>query len=543
MPATRGLFVFVGPHVMLSRRMLGQVKAAGGRAIVCRGPTGFQKIPLYRFTLWRLGDATIRRLGRISADHPLLRLVETARRVPFLRGLWRLLLRRRPPLPAAGSNGSDEAIALYRDLFARAKAGAHDLPPPVRDRVVLVNAGLAAGGAERQLLNTMAGLKRRGLEDVTLLGEHLSAPGLDFYLPNARAAGLRVLPLERRIELAEHGLASVPLDVAERISLLPPDLIEGILNLVEAFRALRPAVVHAWQDATSIRCGIAGAIAGVPRLVLSSRNVNPMNFVYGEPYMEPAYLALAELAEVVLVNNSEAGAADYCRWLGLPRERYKVLRNGVDLSGLSRSAAEDSRRYRRETGIPDGVPVVGSVFRFWEEKRPLLWIEVAARVAEAMPTVHFLLIGDGPLRGRMEALAASLGLRGRIHLPGTSSNVALPLSVSDLFLLTSEFEGTPNVVLEAEWLGVPVVATEAGGTREAVEEGVTGWVCESPEATAIAQRVVAALADAAWMATASRRGPRFVEERFGVARMIDETLALYGLSPDAAPAVGPGVTS
>src|SRR5262245_66012869 len=132
--------------------------------------------------------------------------------------------------------------------------------------------------------------------------------------------------------------------------------------------------------------------------------------------MNPDYVTQAKLPEVSIVNNSEAGAVDYCRWLGLPRERYRVLRNGVDLSGLGRAAAEDAGKCRREMGIPEDARVVGSVFRFWEEKRPLLWVEVAAKVAEAMPRVHFLLIGDGPLREQMETLATSLGLQGRIYL-------------------------------------------------------------------------------------------------------------------------------
>ena len=75
---------------------------------------------------------------------------------------------------------------------------------------------------------------------------------------------------------------------------------------------------------------------------------------------------------------------------------------------------------------------------------------------------------------------AHLGIGECFHTPGTIENTETGLSLLDVFLLTSAFEGTPNVVLEATCLGVPVVATEAGGTREAIEEGVTGHVVRRP---------------------------------------------------------------
>src|SRR5262249_16369307 len=101
------------------------------------------------------------------------------------------------------------------------------------------------------------------------------------------------------------------------------------------------------------------------------------------------------------------------------------------------------------------------------------------------------------------------------------------ISLFDVFLLTSQFEGTPNVVIEASLLGVPVVATDAGGTREAVCEGTTGFLVQQPGPTAVAERVLAIPDDPAWPARARRQGPAFIESRFGLERMLDETLALY----------------
>ena len=115
-------------------------------------------------------------------------------------------------------------------------------------------------------------------------------------------------------------------------------------------------------------------------------------------------------------------------------------------------------------------------------------------------------------------------------MPGATTDIATPLSSMNLFLLTSEFEGTPNVVLEAQWLGLPVVATNAGGTSEALDEGVTGWCFKEPDACAMAAKSCALLTDSKYLNNLKTRGPEFIEEHFGLDRMIDETLCLYGVN-------------
>jgi glycosyltransferase involved in cell wall biosynthesis len=101
----------------------------------------------------------------------------------------------------------------------------------------------------------------------------------------------------------------------------------------------------------------------------------------------------------------------------------------------------------------------------------------------------------------------------------------------DVFLLTSRVEGTPNVLIEASSLGIPVVVTDSGGSREVVEEGVTGYVLASPDPAAIAERVLGVLQARDWRAAVATAGPAFVQRRFGLDRMIEETMMLYGLPP------------
>jgi glycosyltransferase involved in cell wall biosynthesis len=518
--------------------MLDQVACTGARSIVCeKEPHHFVAIPLYRFHLWQLGENAIHKISNLPASSPAHHLINVTRKVPGARALWHCLFRRgsragRIPVwdatkcPDSTTHlNVDFFRALLKQAFACSSSTNFKAVPK---RFVLVNAGLAAGGAERQIVNTLQGLKSRGFDDICLLGEYLhSSPGLDFYLPQLESAAIAANSVGHSIILADHGFTSVPEALGGLLAKLPGAMAEEILNLVEEFRMRRPSVVHAWQDSTSIKAGIAAVIAGVPRIVLGSRNVIPINFAYYQDYMHSAYVALAELSHIIFLNNSEAGACDYCRWLGLPRERFQVVRNGVNFGGLTRISDSSVSAYRDSLGIPKNAPVVGSIFRFWSEKRPMLWLEVVKEIAGQVPNAHFLLIGEGPMRGEMEDFVRKSGLEKTVHMPGARTDIATPLSAMTVFLLTSAFEGTPNVVLEAQWLGLPVVATDSGGTREAIEEGMTGWCCTA-DAIEIAAKIKAVFSDCSRLAELRHLGPCFIDKQFGLCKMIDHTLRLYG---------------
>ena len=536
LPTVRAPIVFVGSQLMLTRKMAMQMVKTRRSSIICKVNGAYQQLPVYRFLLWRTAEKLMHSINLRPESHPLRKIVMITRRIPVIRTFWRRIFKSEDlsssMLDNARGNNSDLAEeALYKELLQRAGEFAQNTGyQAIPRRVLLVNAGLAAGGAERQIINTLIGLKSSGqCESVALLAEYIDhAPGLDFFLHELETAGIEVSQVEHVISISDDGLFSVQPELADLLADIAPNLIEEILNLVEEFRFRRPEVVHAWQDSSSIKAGIAAVIVGVPSIVLASRNVTPMNFTYYQDYMYPAYRALASMKCVRFLNNSEAGAADYTQWLGLPRDRFTVVRNGVDLSYLKRADSKTISDYRQSIGIPENAQVVGSIFRFWTEKRPMLWLQTAALVAKHFPEVHFLVIGEGPMRREMEAFINNNGLKGRVHLPGARPGVATPLSAMNIFVLTSEFEGTPNVVLEAQWLGLPVVATDAGGTRESFEHGVTGLLVTSPTAEEIAASLIEYLIDTSQVEKVAIHAPRLIESTFGIARMVKASINLYG---------------
>jgi glycosyltransferase involved in cell wall biosynthesis len=242
--------------------------------------------------------------------------------------------------------------------------------------------------------------------------------------------------------------------------------------------------------------------------------------------MDPVYAALCALPNVVFLNNSRAGAESYVEWLRLAPDRIKVIHNGLDMGPIDNVAA---RAVRSRLGVPESAPLVGGMFRFYPEKRPLLWVEVAARVLRSNPEAWFVLFGQGILEREIAKAARNLGLAHRLLLPRIVDDVLPVMRALDVFLLTSYGEGVPNVVLEAQWAGTPVVATKAGGVAEALELGVSGWVVDPPETDRLADCVSWLLGDPGARARARTAGPELVRARFGLQRMIDETVQTYDL--------------
>jgi glycosyltransferase involved in cell wall biosynthesis len=174
--------------------------------------------------------------------------------------------------------------------------------------------------------------------------------------------------------------------------------------------------------------------------------------------------------------------------------------------------------------------------RLSEEKRPLLWVEVAEAVAARHHDVHFLLVGDGVQRPLVDARVAASRFADRFHLVGYERSPYDSLLAMSLLFLSSVSEGSPNVLIEAQAVGVPVVTMPAGGAVEAVDDGRTGWVVHDGTVAAAAERIAYLMTHPQELASAAAAGPVWVRDRFGLERMILETAAAYGgLRPPAAP--------
>ncbi len=137
------------------------------------------------------------------------------------------------------------------------------------------------------------------------------------------------------------------------------------------------------------------------------------------------------------------------------------------------------------------------------------------------------LVGDGPLEGRMAGLAESLGLAERINFLGACSGVGEILSRAQIFLLISHWEGFPRSILEAMRAGLPVLASDVGGVRESVADGITGYVVPPRDSEALREKLWLLLSGAELRQRLGAAGRERYEQSFGFETMFENTLQVY----------------
>lgn len=429
--------------------------------------------------------------------------------------------------------------ALFPDaLFAHALSRPGNGANTADDTIAIATSTLAAGGAERQAALTAAhaaqARARAGDRRTILIARSLDPTRRhDVMLPFARTEELEIDDLSTLDpaavwrELTETG---APADDLALIAAFPETIATDIATLYLRFRQARPRVIHLWQDGRIAIGSVAAVLAGVPRIVAAIRNVLPAadDRRRYRRYLPVMYAALARRDDVRFTTNSHAATTDYAAMLNLPPSRIAVVHNGLDTAALRRRATDEAiAAVRAELGFGD-APVMGGVFRLAPAKRPELWIRTAALVARTLPHARFVIVGDGVLRAALEGLVAEHGLSHRLVFAGQRAPVEPWIAAMDAFLLTSSVEGLPNVLLEAQALGVPVVTTDAGGARETTVDGVTGRLVRDDTPENLGAAAIALLQRASAKMKCRVAGPAFVESRFGVGRMIKDTLRLYG---------------
>lgn len=272
-------------------------------------------------------------------------------------------------------------------------------------------------------------------------------------------------------------------------------------------------VLHAHLAYASIWAAHAGARAGVP--VVATLHVAPEA---APPWSREAVRrrllvrALRRRAAAVLAVSAAVREA----WAGhgLPPASVEVVPNGVDVAGLAAPRPKARARLRAELGVAGGAPLLLAVAALREGKGLETLIAALGSLAETATAPSCAVAGDGPLRGELERFSAERGAS--IHWLGLRRDVPDLLAAADLFVLPSERDALPTVLLEAMAAGLSVVATSVGGIPEIVDDGESGVLVAPGDAAALA----AALRELAGDPEARRRlgaaGQRRARERFAL---------------------------
>jgi len=396
-----------------------------------------------------------------------------------------------------------EAAATQRELQVSVSARR-------RPRVLHLITSFEIGGTERQAVEL---LKR------------LDSERYDVRLAALRNEG----PFYKEIAARFPDVPEFPLT-----SFYNRNAVKQLLRLRTLMKSTQVDILHAHDFYAGLIGAAAARLAGVRviacqrHLKLSDRGVHR----WGQRIIHL-------LAHRILVN-SEAIRDYIISKDSVPAGKIVVIKNGISSltsnieSATASSVVPDTLSRREahdalclELGLDRKAKLVGTIARLQPVKGHRFFIEAAARVLKREPAAHFILVGEGPLRSEIENHIAQLGIQDHVHLLGDRSDASRLTASFDLMVLASLHEGLPNAVLEAMAAGVPIVATAAGGTKELIVDGETGYLVLPANANALAERITFALANEETSGRIAARGFEFVRTRFSIERMVEAVEDLY----------------
>lgn len=229
---------------------------------------------------------------------------------------------------------------------------------------------------------------------------------------------------------------------------------------VEVARLHQIDVLHAHMPKAHVLAGLAGCLIHKP-VVATVHGMHVTSHELGITRAVGSYLT---------TNCLEAYTQALS--MGVPAERVSLIRNGVDTTVFTPDRS--GHELRNAINVPRDTPLIGFVGRLDHEKGPDLFLRAAEYVHHLLPNVHFVIVGDGPMRKQLYNMCVHLRLKRQVHFAGWWTNTANIYPALDLLVHTSRSDGTSLVLLEAMSCACPVVALGVGGVPEIIENESTG---------------------------------------------------------------------
>ncbi|HET7620395.1 MAG TPA: glycosyltransferase family 4 protein [Gemmatimonadaceae bacterium] len=341
-------------------------------------------------------------------------------------------------------------------------------------------------GGQRQILWMGEGLSRRG-------GRPIFALRPDAELASrARASGIEVVHVD------------------PTISEIGPWTVLRLRRLIarEHVDILHP------QSGHTIALAALAAAGTRARIVFARRTTFPVRGNIG------TRLKYSRADRIISV--SKAGI-DALVTSGIDASKVDVIPSGIPLDELATPA---SRETLASFGVPEGAPLVVMVGALTDVKDPVTFVRAVAVAKRRVPRLQALLVGEGHLRGAVEAEVRALELGSSFHLTGFRDDHDSFIAAGDIAALSSTMEGTPGVLLDALALGRPIASTAAGGVPEIVEHGVSGLLSPVGDPDLLGGSIARLLLDG----SLARRMSAAASERardFSIDVTVDRTIAAY----------------
>lgn len=324
-----------------------------------------------------------------------------------------------------------------------------------------------------------------------------------------------------RNEVEQIGFAKIP--EYKLTSFYDANFLRQTRRCAEYLRENKIEIVHTHDFYTNVFGIIAATSARVPVKIASKRETGGLRS--GSQQKLEKFIFSRSRAIVV---NADA-VKHYLIERGVAAKKLNVIYNGLDLERL-KPKTTDRREICETLGLPTGenikfITLVANL-RHTVKNQPM-FLRAARRISQKFPDAHFVVAGEGELKNDLERLAERLEIAANTHFIGRCETIAELLSISFAGVLCSRHEGFSNSILEYMAAAKPVVATDVGGAREAIREGVSGFLVASDDDETMARRLIDLLADEEKACGFGAAGRRIVEENFSLASQLERTLELY----------------
>ncbi len=296
-----------------------------------------------------------------------------------------------------------------------------------------------------------------------------------------------------------------------------------IKNCVQFIKQNEIAIVHTHDFYTNVFGILAARLAGVKCKIASKRETSSMRS-RAQNIIERKIFDTADKITV----NAEA-VKDYLVNQHLSPDKIKVIYNGLDAERLTPQETNPTK-IRADLRLPNDpnikyVTLVANLRHAVKNQR--MFLRAAQKVLQYDENAHFVLAGEGELKTELENMARELQIQRNTHFIGRCERVPELLSISYVCVLTSFAEGFSNSILEYMYAGKPVVATRVGGAAEVVKESLNGFLVESDDDTALANRLLELLTNEEKTLRFGDRARKTVEQKFSLAAQLEKTLELY----------------
>jgi glycosyltransferase involved in cell wall biosynthesis len=361
-----------------------------------------------------------------------------------------------------------------------------------RSKVMFLTTGLTFGGAENLLCQVAARLKNNGW-DVSMVS---------------------MTPPEAFEE--ELSRAGIPLELLGMKKGVPDP--RAIMSLAKIVRRRQPDILHSHMVHANLLARVARPMCRVPVLITTAHNITE-----GARWREIGY-RLTDCFADLTTQVSEAGVERYIAVKAVRKEKIICVPNGVDVS-LFRPDREAGRKVRAELGLGGGF-VWLAVGRLKEAKDYPNMLRALAVALKEFPEMQLLIAGQGPLQEDIERLAHELGIAEKVRLLGIRKDMPELMNAVDGYLMSSAWEGMPNVLLEASASSLPVVATDVGGNREIVGDG--GLLVQAGDSPALAEAMLRLMRmPAAERMEMGEAGRAYIVKNYSLEKIVDIWEKLY----------------